>query len=155
MLKFFGKKSYFTSNSNVVITKQVDITKIIVATNAMAATSLLLFLVFCAGGTKAQNGAAVEVTRNRDGDEYFTHNGTYRNCEKQTCPRSTPTLGSGGACQSDISLRNQCKLRESKEEDGICCRESKFLGVSKSSLRNFRQEHSDVYSSSLSEADMY
>ena len=75
----------------------------------MATTSLLLFLVFCAGGSKAQNGAVVTVTRNRDGDEYFAHNGTSGNCEKRTCPRSTPTLGSGGACQSDISLRNQCK----------------------------------------------
>ena len=78
----------------------------------MAATLLLLLLVFSVGGTNAQNGMVVEVTRNRDGDEYFAHNGTSGNYEKRTCPRSTPTLGSGGACQSDISLRNQCKLSE-------------------------------------------
>ena len=37
--------------------------------------------------------------------------------KSEFCPRSTRTLGSSSACQSDMSLRNHCKLRESIEED--------------------------------------
>ena len=110
----------------------------------MAPTLLLLFLVLCTDGTKAQNEALVLVTRNRDGDEYFAHNGTSGNCQKLICPRSTPTLGPSGVCQSDISLRNHCKLRESIEEDKepFAAVNGNLLGVWKSSLRKFRQEHS-------------